>query len=326
MVWHFKAKLNRAITHPRAAAGGFYRYDLVFWRYYVKWLFELTLFRLRHLVIIAVYGKPEITIVLIGRSDYYHGENRSRLEATLSWNLRHIDGEVIYVEWNRLPEQRSDAGWLVKRFPNLRVYVVPPEIHESLSTNPDIPVMEYFAKNVGIRRARTPWICVMNPDVVLGPETTNRLHRLQKEYLYGTNRTEFKWGGRRLSLRTLANHKLHRYTLIMNKEHNYIGDFLLAHRDAWHKARGYDESLTDRRSGCDRRGLAQLYHLGVKPRYIGSHFHLDHPESIVYGVKPHHGESFDIYGNLPYHNGPQWGLADTQEIQTQERVCLLKKT
>ena len=165
----------------------------------------------------------------------------------------------------------------MKRFPNLRVYVVPPEIHESLSTNPDIPVMEYFAKNVGIRRATTPWVCVMNPDVVLGPEITNRLHRLKKDYLYGTNRIEFKWGGRRLSLRTLANRKLHRYTLIMNKEHNYIGDFLLAHRDAWHKARGYDESLTDKRTGCDRRGLAQLYHIGVKPRYIGTHFHLAHP-------------------------------------------------
>jgi hypothetical protein len=155
MVSYIKAKLYRAITHPRAAAGGFYRYDLVFWKYYVKWLLELTLFRLWHLMIIAVCGKPEITIVLIGRSDYYHGENRSRIEATLSWNLRYIDGEVIYVEWNRLPKQRSDAGWLVERFPNLRVYVVPPEIHDSLSTNPDIPVMEYFAKNVGIRRAMT---------------------------------------------------------------------------------------------------------------------------------------------------------------------------
>ncbi len=299
---------------------------LVVLRFYAKWLLELTLFRLWHLVSIAVCGKPEITIVLVGRSDYYHGENRSRLEATLSWNLRYMDGEVIYVEWNRLPEQRSDADWLVKRFPNLRVYVVPPEIHESLSTNPDIPVMEYFAKNVGIRRARTPWICVMNPDVALGPEITNRLHRLKKEYLYGTNRTEFKWDGRRLSLRKLANRKLHRFTLIMNKEHNYIGDFLLAHRDAWYMARGYDESLTDRRSGCDRRGLAQLYHLGVKPWCIGSHFHLDHPESIVHGAKLHHGESADHRVNLPYHNGPQWGLADTQEIQVQERVWLLKKT
>ena len=308
MEWYIKRKLRRVIT------------------YSTRLLLELTLFRLWHLMSIAVCGKPEITIVLVGRSDLYQGNLRSRLEATLSWNLRYIGGEVIYVEWNRLPEQRSDADWLVKRFPNLRVYVVPPEIHESLSTNPDIPVMEYFAKNVGIRRARTPWICVMNPDVVLGPEITNRLHRLKKDYLYGTNRIEFRWGGRRLSLLTLANLRLHINTVVMNKEHDYIGDFLLAHRDAWHKARGYDESLTGTRSGCDRHGLAQLYHLGVKPRYIGSHFHLLHPESIVLGLKPHHGKFLAVYKNIPYHNSPQWGLADTREIKIQDRVWLLKKT
>jgi len=110
MVWYIKSKLYRAITHPRAAAGGFCRYDLVVWRYYAKWLLELTLFQLWHLMSIAVCGKPEITIVLVGRSDLYHGDLRSRLEATLSWNLRYIDGEVIHVEWNRFPDQSSDAG------------------------------------------------------------------------------------------------------------------------------------------------------------------------------------------------------------------------
>jgi len=321
-----KTKLYKAITHPRKAIGWILKYTLEIMKFYGKWLIELTFFRIWHVVMITIYGKPEITIVVVGRSDLYQGNLRSRLEATLSWNLRHIYGEVVYVEWNLLPDQPSDAAWLVKRFPNIRVYIVPPGIHEICCTNPDIPVMEYFAKNVGIRRARTSWICVMNPDVALGPEITNRLHCLRKDYLYGTNRIYYKWAGRPLSLRTLANRKLHQWTLIMNKEHDYIGDFLLAHRDAWHKARGYDESLTDKRAGCDRRGLAQLYHLGMKPRCIGSHFHLDHPESISYGPKAHHGKSFDPYKNLPYQNTPEWGLANARETQLQERVWVLRRT
>lgn len=111
----------------------------------------------------------------------------------------------------------------------------------------------------------------------------------------------------------------------MNREHNYIGDLLLVHRDVWHQARGYDESLTDRRSSCDRRGLAQLYHIGVKPRYVGTHFHLDHPETMTYRRAEHDSESFNANENLPYHNSASWGLANTREIQIQDRVWLLKK-
>jgi len=321
-----KTKLYKAITHPGTAIGWFGRYTLQNMRFYEKWIIELTLFRLWHIVVTSVYGKPDITIIVVGRNDDYQGDFKARLETTLSWNLRHIKGEAIYVEWNPLPGRPSDAEWLVERFPNLRVYIVPPEIHESCCTNPDIPVMEYFAKNVGIRRAKTSWICVMNADVALGPDIVNRLHCLKKEYLFGTNRTDLRWNNQELSYRMLVNRKRHIYTLIMNKDHTYIGDFLLAHRDVWHQARGYDELLTDRRSGCDRRGLAQMYQMGIKPCYLGTHFHLDHPEAMKYGWDKHHGGIFDHCENLPYQNSTEWGLADTREIWIKDRVWLLKKT
>lgn len=319
-------KVYKAITRPDKAIRWILERISGSLRFYGRCLIALTVFRLWHIVMTAICGEPEITIVVVGRNDNYQGDFRARLETTLSWNLRQIHGEAIYVEWNPIPGRPSDAEWLVKRFPNLRVYVVPPEIHEGCCTNPDIPVMEYFAKNVGIRRARTPWICVMNVDVVLGPEIVNCLHCLRKEYLYGTNRIDLRWNGQKVSNRMLANRRLHLRTIRMNKEHNYIGDFLLAHRDAWHQARGYDESLTDRRSGCDRRGVAQLYHGGIKPCHIGTHFHLDHPETMAYGQAEHHGESFNANENLPYHNSAGWGLMDTEEVQVQDRVWLLRQT
>ena len=319
-------KVYKAITHPDKAIRWLFKRALGILRFYGKWLMELTVFRVWHVIMTAIHGKPEITIIVVGRNDNYQGDFKARLETTLSWNLRQIDGEAIYVEWNPIPERPSDAEWLVKRFPNLRVYVVPPEIHESCSTNPNMPLMEYFAKNVGIRRARTPWICVMNADVAFGLEIINRLHCLRKEYLYGTNRVDLKWNGQELSNRILVNRRLHLRTIKMNKEHNYIGDFLLAHRDVWYHGRGYDESLTDRRSSCDRRGLAQLYHMRVKPHYIGRHFHLDHPETMTYGRTEHHGESFNANENLPYRNSAGWGLANMREIQIQDSVWLLKKT
>lgn len=321
-----KTKLAKAITHPHKAVRWSIRYSLGNLRFYGKWLIELTLFRLWHIVVTSVYGKPDITIIVVGRNDDYQGDFKTRLETTLSWNLRHIKGEAIYIEWNPLPGRPSDAEWLVERFPNLRVFIVPPGIHESCCTNPDMPLMEYFAKNVGIRRADTSWICAMNADVAFGPDIVNRLHCLRKEYLYGTNRTDLRWNNHQLSYRTLGNRKLHLSTLIMNKDHTYVGDFLLAHRDAWHQARGYDESLTDKRAGCDRRGLAQMYHMGIRPRYLGTHFHLDHPEAMKYSRDDHHGRIFDPFENLPYQNSTAWGLADTQEIRIKDRVWLLQKT
>ena len=320
-----KTKFYKAITHPDKAIRWIVKYIRDILAFYGKWLIELTIFRVWHIIMTHIHGKPEITIVVVGRNDNYQGDFRARLETTLSWNLRHIHGEAIYVEWNPVTGRPLDAEWLVKRLPNLRVYVVPAEIHERCCTNPDIPVMEYFAKNVGIRRARTPWICVMNADVALGLEITNRLHCLRKEYLYGTNRVDFKWNGQELSNLMLVNRKFHLGTMKMSEKHNYIGDFLLAHKDVWHQARGYDESITDRRSSCDRHGLAQLYHMEIKPRYIGAHFHLDHPETMAHtGIKGR-GESFDSHENIPYCNPVSWGLSNTKEIKIGERTWLLKK-
>lgn len=318
--------LHKAITRPDKAISWVSRHASELLRFYARWAAELTLFTIWHTLVAMICGRPEITIVVVGRNDNYQGDFRARLEATLSWNLSYIVGEAIYVEWNPLPGQPSDAEWLVKRFPSLRVYVVPPEIHERCCSNPNMPMMEYFAKNVGIRRARTPWICVMNADVAFGPEVINRLHRLKVDSLYGTNRVDLQWEGEKLSMRLFANRRLYSGLHRMNKEHNYIGDFLLAHRDAWRQAGGYDESLTDKRAGCDRRGLAQLYHYGITPHYMGVNYHLDHAEAMRYGRAAHHGDAFEYRDNLPYRNDAAWGLADAIESPIGERVWLLRRT
>src|SRR5262245_31003927 len=102
---------------------------------------------------------PTIALVVIGRNDNYGGDVRGRLDATLTWNLQYPFHEAIYVEWNPLPERPSDADWLVKKFPNLRVYRVSAERHQRYCTNPKMQMLEYFAKNVGMRRATSDWIC-----------------------------------------------------------------------------------------------------------------------------------------------------------------------
>lgn len=269
--------------------------------------------------------KPKISLVVVGRNDNYGGDFKSRLKTILDWNSKLFSGEIIYVEWNPLPDKLLDSLWLTERYQNMRAYVVPHAIHEKYCSNPHMSMMEFFAKNVGIRRAKYDWICVINADILIGLDVRNGLHQLNKKFVYGTNRIDYRWSGRKINKFTFLDGRLMLRIINMCKKHNYIGDFLLAHKDAWFEAKGYDESLKDKRRGCDRRGLAQLLTFGIKPKCIGSHLHLDHPESTIHGIKKHQGGDFDRYRDLPYRNSADWGLINFGQRKISTRVWELEE-
>lgn len=285
--------------------------------------------RLRwHLANLADFHHPverdsTITLVVVGRNDNYGGDFRGRLRTTLEWNLRHPFSEAIYVEWNPLPDRPSDAPWLVERHPQLKVYVVSAERHKRCCTNPNMPLMEYFAKNVGIRRATSDFICLVNADVLIGPDVFPRLARLSKDRYYGTHNINIRWHGRSIDAPDLKTHALWEFSA-KPFLFSVVGDFILAHRDLWHRARGYDESLTDKRNYCDNHGAAQLYSMGARPRIIGLHYHLDHPESCRNATFAHQGKEFDPWTGIPYANNEDWGQADAVERQIGERTWRLE--
>jgi hypothetical protein len=264
-----------------------------------------------------------VALVVVGRNDNYGGDFSGRLDATLGWNLQYPFAEVIYVEWNPLADRPSDAPWLVEKYKSLRAYVVSRERHRRVCTNPKMPVMEYFAKNVGLRRATAPWVCMVNADVLIGPEVFKRFGALRPDRVYGSHNVNIRWGGGRIERGDLKSRALGGFSASPDL-FSVVGNFVLAHRELWHRARGYDESLTDRRLSCDSHGVAQLYHLGAKPRVIGRHYHLDHPESCQNAVLDHQGQYFDPWDGVPYSNGDDWGQADAPERQIGERTYYLE--
>jgi hypothetical protein len=266
---------------------------------------------------------PTVALIVVGRNDNYGGDFRGRLNATLAWNLQFPFSEVIYVEWNPVADKPSDAEWLVQRFPNLRVYIVSRERHQRSCTNPKMPVMEYFAKNVGIRRAKADWICLVNADVLIGPDVFKRLAKLRPGSVYGTHNVNIKWTGSEIKRADLTEQLLGGFSA-GDDLLSVVGNFFLAPRKLWHQARGYDESLTDRRVVCDGHGAAQLYNLGARPRVIGRHYHLDHPESCQNAVLGHQGTYFDPWEGVPYENSENWGQADAIERPVGERTWFLE--
>ena len=56
-----------------------------------------------------------ISIIVVGRNDNYGGDFSLRLKTTIDWNLKQLPGaELIYVEWNKIPEKESDCLWIEK--------------------------------------------------------------------------------------------------------------------------------------------------------------------------------------------------------------------
>ncbi|MCA1632214.1 MAG: hypothetical protein LC785_00085 [Acidobacteria bacterium] len=143
-------------------------------------------------------ARAAVTAVTVGRNDDYMADFRQRLHATIEWNMRHLVGEYVFVEWNPPAGRDLLAYGLTERFKNLRAYVVPAETHRAINRNPHVELLEYHAKNVGIRRARTPWVLATNADAALGMDTVNRLLGARLDTLdtgvaWTTERVDINW-------------------------------------------------------------------------------------------------------------------------------------
>lgn len=267
--------------------------------------------------------RPSVTAVVVGRNDDYMPDFRQRLEATIRWNHEHLADEIVFIEWNPPPERELLSNELTKKFSFVRAYVVPSEIHAEVCHNPNVNLLEYHAKNVGIRRARTPWVITTNADALFAPDAVRTLlsQTLSEDIVWTTERVDIHWReGRERAVRLFDTLRFRRS---IPYEPLGTGEFAFASRELWHRARGYDELLSRHRIGADMRGVAQMLALGGRTRRAGTVLHLAHPSSCSEGVQAHHGEWAPMDG-IPYDNPETWGLGDREEVEIAERIWLLK--
>lgn len=268
-------------------------------------------------------SRPSITAVVVGRNDDYMSDFRQRLHATVAWNVKHLVNEVVFVEWNPPADRELLSMDLAKRFAGLRAYVVAPEIHQALCENSNVPLLEFHAKNVGIRRAKSDWVVTTNADAAFGPDIVNRILEtdLSEDVVFSAQRVDISWReGRETQIGALD---CLRYRRVIPYHPLGTGEFGFASKQMWERARGYDESLVRHRIGVDKRGVAQLIAHGARSENAGTVFHLAHPTSCTEGVQDHHGD-WASWEDVPYENDQNWGLANRLETKIAERVWLLK--
>ena len=117
----------------------------------------------------------KLTHIIPGRNDNYAGFFDDRLILTMKYNFhlykRHnIECEFIFVEWAPDETKPLLSSLLDKEFAdeNFVSYVVSEEIQESIRGKRDwMTFLEFFAKNVGIRRASHDYILCSNADIFL---------------------------------------------------------------------------------------------------------------------------------------------------------------
>jgi hypothetical protein len=295
----------------------------------------------------AFVTSPALSIVVTGRNDNYGGDFNERFFSALRFNYerlteRGVACEVVLVEWNPIPDRPTLSELLVREFPDLaanafRPFVVAPEYHAAFTQNPQLGYLEYVAKNVGIRRAASPFVLVTNTDVFIGREAVDAIAtgQIAPGAIYRAARYDLKMGADRShiawdALEEPANH-VRRPVLQPPLFTGGSGDFVLADRDTFNSLRGFNEVYRVARAGVDVNFLVKAHGAGVPIKDIGGPvYHVNHVGSFRISKTLHaEDRSNTTWGrrwhcrDVAYNNPDGWGLADAPSRQLANGVTYL---
>jgi hypothetical protein len=143
---------------------------------------------------------PKLSIVVASRNDSYSGNPMSRLQSMITvlvalTNKYKANFELIIVEYNP-PRDRPYLNNVLQiennTYLNVRFIQVPYSFHKTLNVSKKMPLMEWIAKNIGVRRALGNYILCTNIDIVFSDELVNFLvnEKLDMRVFYRINRSD----------------------------------------------------------------------------------------------------------------------------------------
>ncbi len=118
---------------------------------------------------------PRLSIVVTARNDNYGGNLENRIKTFVKIvsylsDKNQIQTELVFVEYNppeNTPLFSESLGLRTNKYLSIEFIIVPKEFHQKISTHSKIPVLEYVAKNIGIKRSSGIYILATNPDVII---------------------------------------------------------------------------------------------------------------------------------------------------------------
>src|SRR5690606_31002233 len=109
----------------------------------------------------------KLAVIFSGRDDNYSADFKTRGQAARQRNqaeaaARNLDVEWLVAEWNT-----TNEDYLGYHVAVVKSYVANPRLHTQVispSVAEHVSFLQFFAKNIAIRRATGDWILVTNAD------------------------------------------------------------------------------------------------------------------------------------------------------------------
>ncbi len=144
---------------------------------------------------------PYISFVVTSRNDNHGGDMTKRMRIfnkglMYQCNKHQLKAELVFVEWNPLPDRPFLSEILPKPkngdYLTVRYIRVPNSIHKTFNFHKELPVFQMIAKNVGIRRAKAPFVLCTNVDLLFSDALFQFLSKktLKKNHFYRANRCD----------------------------------------------------------------------------------------------------------------------------------------
>lgn len=136
---------------------------------------------------------PFLSVVATSRNDDHGGDALWRtqhfVDGLVSQAEKHkIDLELILVDWNPVP--KKEGLYKALKWPKQsqyfkkRVITVPKTHHDQFKSSGALPLFQYLAKNVGIRRAQGKFILSTNIDILFSDEVFESFKSLKEGVSY----------------------------------------------------------------------------------------------------------------------------------------------
>lgn len=147
-----------------------------------------------------LHSRPYISFILAGRNDGYGGDMEARFACFLGhlhYQLGNGRGlyEIVVCDWNPPgPDLTMMSGFDWSSFETVRFIEVSPELHRELTDESGYPILDYWARNVAIRRAAGEFVCVLNQDIYLsdGVAQAIRKRMFDRHHFYRADRCDFR--------------------------------------------------------------------------------------------------------------------------------------
>jgi hypothetical protein len=148
---------------------------------------------------LSLSSAPYLSVVVTARNDDHGGNLLGRMQIFVNALLAECDrhelpAELIVVEWNppcdRPPLAEALRWPPERRYCDVRIIQVPPELHRRFAHWRALPLYQMIAKNVGIRRACGEFILATNIDILFSGELMRFLaeRRLERGKMYRVDR------------------------------------------------------------------------------------------------------------------------------------------